>query len=425
MPPIPTSPIHFDQKTILLGLEAVYGDDTGLTLDGATALRLHDVTVSFMEVDEKEISYVKPYMGAAPTIFTAKRNKITGKLPLVGAGTSGIPCWDAVMRICGTARTQIPKTAAATIGAAVKTSGTGTFTHVPATAYSGPLDRVATLTCTTGGASGAAKFTVSAPATEYLAAYSQANVTMTTGSPFNLPGGAVITPTVGTAFVAGDVFTVSLSAPRCDYAPSSDRASHKSGAIHFRMADPGGQQQRFAMLGTRGTIKGTGEVDGFPALEVELTSLWTAPALAASVNPDFTAWSDPIEVSTTNTPVCRLFGRDLVVESFGWDAGCAVELITRVGRRAVRINDRKSTASIKAEYTGLSEWNIWTDAEARTRGALEFQHGKNAGEVVRITAPSAQMKAPKLTESKKDTMAEFQLSLLPTVADDEWLISAR
>ncbi|HYH17571.1 MAG TPA: hypothetical protein VD995_03035 [Azospirillum sp.] len=427
MPQIPSHPVHWDHKTILLALEATYGSDAGLTLDGATAIRLYDVTFTPMEVEEKELPYLKPYMGANSSIFVAKRNKLSGKLPLVGAGASGTPCWDTVMRICGTARTQVAKTASATIAAAaVKTSGDGAFTYTRTTACAGTLDRTATLTCTTGGGSGVAQFTVAAPGTEYLPAYNQTAVTMTTGSPFALPGGAVITiDAIGTPFTAGDVFTITLSAARSDYAPSSDRNNHKSGAIHFLMNDPGGQQQKFAMLGTRGAIKGMGEINGFPYLEVELTSLWTAPALAASVAPDFTVWPDPIEVSTTNTPIFRMHGNDLVVETFGWDAGNQVELVERVGRTAVRINDRKSTANIKFEYPSLGEWNIWATAEARTGGALLFQHGRNAGEVVRISAPAAQLKAPKLVESKKDTLVEVQAALLPVTGDDEWLISAR
>lgn len=430
--PVPSQPIHFDHKDILIGIEGTYGSETGVIY---IACRIWDLQATWLEAEEKELPYVLPYMGHRSAALMAKRTTLRAKVAFVGAGTaaSAIPAWDAFARACGAARQVVTKTPAATIAAAA-TPGAGTvgaFTYTRTTAYGGVFDRTVTLTCTAGGGSGAATVTVAAPAVEYLAAYEVQNVVLTTGQPVTLPsGGAVTIDAIGTNLAAGDTFTIALAAPGSTYHPSSDRAGHKSASIRILLPDPSapaGQDRLYRLLGTRGTIKAAGTVNDYPAFELELTSLFTLPVFDDEVTPDLSGWSDPIEVSEDNTVICRLFGHDLVSEQFGWDSGNTVELVERVGRKAVRINDRKSTASLKVEEPGLGDFDVLATVDARTTGVFLLQHGRAAGEVVRISAPRVQIGKPTWSDSKKDLMVDLPLRLLPTLAgggDDEWSIFA-
>lgn len=421
---IPSTPMHFDHKTILIASEETYGQDEALSF---IACRMWDVQASWLEVEEKELPYVLPHMGNRPAVFLKRRMTLSGKLALVGSGgaVDGIPAIDPFFRACGAVRSTVPPTPEATVGdsATAMNGAVGRFSHVVTEAYAGVFDRLVTLTCTVAGDSGEAVFTLSTPAVEYLPAVEQAGIIISDGDRLDLIDGAAIVPIVTQPFVVGDSFTIGLTAAGSRYRPLSDRAAHGSAALHILLPDPsavGGKMRRYAMLGTRGQIKAAGQVDDYPYFEVELTSLFAMPALANGVEPDFGRWPDPLEISTANTPLCRLFGHDLVCERFGWDAGNDVSLVQRVGRQAVRINDRKSTASLTFEEPGLGEFDLLTAAASHQRGRFLFQHGEAAGEVVRFTAPTVQLGRPAQSESQKDLVTETTMRLLPADGDDEW-----
>lgn len=423
MPPIPSTPIHFDHRTVLVAVEDDY---MVAPMGGYVPLRLWDVNITWMEAEEKELPYVLPYMGNRPSILQALRTKMTAKAALVGCAAGSTPALDPFLRAGGCTRTVIPATTAATVAATAVPGedAEGAWTYDRTAAYAGVFDRVVTLTCTTGGGSGVAAFTVSAPAVEYLPAHTEAGQVMTTATPFPLVGGAAVTPTViTTPFEAGDIYTIALTAPGTLYRPSSDRVGHKSLALHILLPDPtadDGDARLHTMVGARVAWKASAQVNDYPYLELDITSMFTLPALAAKVTPDYAGLPDPLEVNTDNTPIARLLEHDVVLETFGFDAGNTVELVERVGRKAVRINDRASTATMKFEEPGLADFPILQAAHARTSGPLLFQHGRQPGDVVRFAAPMAQLGKPAHSESKKDLMVEVPSRLLPQAGDDEW-----
>lgn len=423
----PTEPVHWDHKAIFADLETAFGAGAG-AITGANAIHLWDVNWTPLQGDKKELPYVKPYFGANASVLLNVRSMLSFKVGLVGAGAAPAPCWDAFVRASGAVRQQVMATANATIAAAaVKTSGVGAFTYTRTTLFSGVHARTATLTCTTDGGSGAAKFTVAAPATPADPAYSQTDVTMTTGAPFALPGGAVITPTaIGTDFVAGDVFTIALTPAGCTYTPLPVRAGQKSLEIVLTLPDPEDDTkvQHWRMLGGRCTLKGSGTADDYPYLEFEVLADYAAATQAPTIEPDYSAYPDPLLVNTDNTPVCRLFGHDLVLESFGFDAGIQNEYVARVGRKGARKSDAKAQLTAKVEMPSIATVDFLELANARTIGGFIVQHGVDAGEAVVISADRWQLDAPKPSDSKKDTMLDLAGSALPLTGGDDWSLFA-
>lgn len=418
---IPAIPIAWTVKDVLAALETVESVDPGLS--GADAVRLWDVKLVPLAAGKLELPYVTPYYGAKPSILTGKHATLSGKIAVAGSGTAGqAPAWDAFMQASGTVRSQVAATASATIASAASGVATphGSFTYARTTAFGGTASRTVTLTCTTGGASGSAKFTVSAPADGEVPAYSATAVTMTDASPFALPNGAVITPTVGTSFQVGDAYTIALSPARTEYRPITDRVQHKSLAVYFDIGT-----ERHKLLGSRLTMKLSGQVSAYPYWDFNLTGHYAPPETIAPITPDFSDWPDPVEISGPNTPRMSLHGHDLVIESFGMDIGNKVSFIERVGRAGARIQDRKSTFSLTAEAPLLTDADFFALAEARAVGALTFQHGVTSGGIVRIDAAKAQLDAPDQKEASNDYMLDLSGSLLPTSGDDEWTVSVR
>ncbi len=424
---MPSYPVSWDHKTVFAALETSFGAGA-VSITGADAVRLWDVTWTPMEAEDKELPYAKPFFGANASVLINRRSKLSFKVALVGAGAVSAPPWDRFLRAAGAIRTQVLKTPAATIAAtATKVSGTGAFTFARTTAYGGVHAATATLTCTTGGGSGVAAFTVTAPALGSDGAYSQTGLVMTTASPFALPGGAVITPSaIGTPFVAGDVFTIALTPAGCSYAPSSDRSGHKSLELVFDLPDPeaDGQSQRWRMLGGRCTIKANGTVDDYPYFDVEVTANYAVATTGGEIVPDYTTWPDPLVMNTDNTPLARLHGHDVVLESMGWDAGNSVEFVSRVGRRGARISDAKASLTAKIEAASVTSVDWFALCGGRAFGAFLFQHGGGAGDAVVIHAPRWQLAPPKPGESKKDYMLDLSGKAVPLTEGTDWTIFA-
>jgi hypothetical protein len=428
MSPIPSTWMHDDYKDFLVAEEEDYGVVDELIFSG---LRGWDFNPVWLEADEKELAYTMQFGGNRDFDLLAKRSTLSFKLPAVGSGgaLTGLPPWHPIARACRAQVAATPPTAAATI-AAVAVAGAGAdgvWTYARTDAYGGLFNRTVTLTCTNAGGSGVAEFTVSAPAAEYLPAYEETGAVMTTAAEFPLPGGASITPAaITTPFELGDSYTIGLTASGAVYRPASAVATHGSCAIRCFMQDPSlpeGDVRVYLMRGCRGTMKLTGAASDYPYFEVTLTSLFTEPASAAAVAVDYDeTWMDPVEVSTQNTPIRRVFGHDLIVTQFGVDFGVDAKLVSRVGREGVQALDHKASMTMTAEEPGLAEWNVMADVIARTRGAMTLQHGIVPGNALRLSSSCLRLGKPGRSAHENAVMVDLNGKFVPAAANEDWTL---
>lgn len=419
----PETPSSSNEIVIVVAEETTYGVDASPT--GADAVRIIDPNFTPLAAEKKTRNYVQPFLGGRPSTKVMERTELTGKLELCGYGpaVSRIPPQDKFLRGMGLTRTEVASTPAATIAAAAtpKVGNTGTFTYARTTAYAGLVARTAKLVCTTAGATGVAKFTVTAPAVGTIPAYSATDVTMTDAGAFALPGGAVITPTIGTAFALADEYTIALQPSEIRYQRSSDRYNHASLALYMIRA---GKRQK--MLGARGTAgKMVFPVNDNPYLEFTMVGFFLPPDVVVPPTPDYADWTDPDHVSTDNTPFFRAWGQDLVMSNFELDLGLSGGLKERVGRKVVRISNWAGRFSATVEEPDLSDIDFIAIAGNDTVGAIEFMHGTEAGSVIAITCHQAQLDAPTLQDDEGDAMMQLAGDLFPLTGDDELTIAFR
>lgn len=185
-------------ETLFFALETAYGDGGDLTTvpDGAlNAVLAQNVKVSPINGETVKRQIVQPYLGARPGVRVGQHMMIEFEIEATGAGTPGTaPAYDAILRAAGLAATAVSGLATIPAPAAIATGAVGRFAYAKTTKYAGTYARTVTLTCTTGGGSGVAEFTVAAAATPQDAAVSVLGQAMTTAAPFALIQGAVITP---------------------------------------------------------------------------------------------------------------------------------------------------------------------------------------------------------------------------------------
>ena len=407
------------KRVALAKVESTYGTDASPT-GAANAIQISAPTITPLAGGTVKRDLVRDALGADPAIHVGSHVLVGFGVEIAGAGAAGTaPAYGALLRGCAMAETAVTDVATIQDSPPTGVGGpTGTFTYTKTTKSSGLVKRTVTLTCTTGGGSGVAAFTVAAPATVFDAAYNQTAVVMTDASAFALPNGAEITPTVGTDFVTNDVFTIDLTPERVDYDPVS--ASEESVTIYFNV-----DGTRHALLGARGNVTLSFPPNDIPRYQFAFTGLWADPSETAAPTPDFSSFLTPLAVSKTNTSAFTLHGFSAVLEELSLNLGNVIEHRDRVNSEAVLRTDRQGDGQVSFEAPPVSTKNFFTIAKANTLGALQVIHGTATGNIVQIDAPKAQILEPGYGDSQGLTLIQANLLTAPDAGDDDIKISVK
>lgn len=398
-------------------LATVYGETPVVSATNGVLPRKCEVKFK-SETVQRQV--VKGYMGAAEAIPVNERFDISIELELSSSGTQGTapPCGE-FMIASGFAETAVPSGNAAltqTSPATVVGTATGTFTYTKTAAPVLTLPRTVTLACTTGGASGVAAFTVSAPATPLHTAYSATGQVMTDATPFALCNSCTITPTVGTAFVIGDTFTIKLMPPHVYYTPVSDSFGSNGGMMHF-------SRRNHIFKGARYNCKIAVDAKAIPYLSFDGMALYHGIAEELTVpTTTLTRWKKPVPVNEANTAMPLLHGYSAPMYAFSFDQGAKVNDINLPGQHEIAITDRAAdNCSITIQDPKISDWDYFAAVRDVVLGGFSFIHGTAPGAIVEFQATAAQVSDPTTTDKDGAVAAQFKLGLIPTNAGNDEL----
>lgn len=412
--------LKFRKKIILVKPEGTYAVDAVPT-GAANAILALDVEVQPLNGEALRRGVVKPYLGQVPALMVGLHSKISFGIEFAGSGVAGTPPkYGPLLRACAMAETAYTGAATIMTGPPRNVGApTGAFTYAKGAAFTGHLNRTVTLTCTTGGGSGVAQFTVAAPAIGNLAVYNQVGVVMTNAAAFALPNGATITPTVGTAFAVNDAFEIDLTAPRVEYMPVS--AGEESATTYLNI-----DGQLHKMLGCRGNVRASISSNGFPRLNFELIGLFVDPTSSAAPTPDYTGFRDPKPANAANTVLFTIHGYAAKLASLDLDLGNQVRYRGLVNSENVEMTDRAGTGRCVIDAPALTDKNFFTISKAGTRAALQYIHGLTGGDCIQIDAPQAQIEAPQYGNDQGTVTLEMPLGLIPTdTGNDELKLTVK
>lgn len=163
-----------------------------------------------------------------------------------------------------------------------------------------------------------------------------------------------------------------------------------------------------------------------PRIRWTVTGLWEAPGDQPPATPVFTAWKQPLIVTSANTPVFQIDGTDLVLRRLALNIGNQVEPRLLVGREAIEITDKRETIEATVEATPLAYFDPFDLAKKGEDGGLvplALTHGLDAGNIVSLNAPACQLQRPAGFEQQQG-VAEWPLRLvpLPNAGDDQFSI---
>jgi len=416
--------ISMNTAVLLAQLESIYNTSPD-ALAAADAVLIKNMTAVPLTGDRKERNLVRPYYGANPGKLAKQHGTMQFTTEAAGAGVTALdagtaPAFGKLLRAAGCAQTTIAP--AATIAASPPTGvggPTGAFTYAAADPYEGIVDRLVTLTCTTGGASATAEFTVAAPAVFHLAAYNQTGVVMTDAAPFALPGGATITPTVGTPFDIGDEFTIQLRAPGTLYTPVS--TGFESIEAFFQY---GPNRHRFG--GIRGNVTLNAPADDYFDMTFDMMGLPGTRSSEALPTVDFSAFQDPLLVSDDNSPFVSFGGYEVAYRSFNFNVGQNTAIRSLVGQKKARQNGRSGSGTLVFEALDLATVDFFTSLSDGDYLPFELIHGLTRGEIVQLSMPRLQLTAAPYQDEEGAAMFSMSVVAVPSDAgNDEFTLAIK
>ncbi|GAB4198014.1 MAG: hypothetical protein OHK0024_36880 [Thalassobaculales bacterium] len=389
------------------------------------AMLVRDLSINPLQGDQIELNYARPYFGSRPSRLVKRHARVSGKFDLASAGSAAViagtaPGWGIMAR--SAALGEVIRAAAATVATTKTASGTptGAFTYVQAAAYTGVVDRLVTIACTTPGDSATAAFTVSSPAVAHLPAHSATGQVMTTGAAFALLGGATITPTVTTPFAEGDTWTIWLRAAGAAYSPVTTGQDVVDAYVQWG-------PNRHLLAGMRGGGQFVLPANAWPDFEYEGLALYSAPTSESAPTLDTTRFIEPQPVEFGATVYARLGGIDLALTRAALQIGNSVVNRSLPGRREIRVNDRQSKLELTFEAMSVADRNFIADLAAGSTLAFELLHGTAQGEAIHLSCPRCQIESGgDYADEESSTVQSFTFRLLPSDSgNDEFVLSAR
>lgn len=202
------------------------------------------------------------------------------------------------------------------------------------------------------------------------------------------------------------------------YNPISDNIS--SCTIYFWMGT-----QKFAIVGCRGNIEFTTDIQTFVKGKATFTGIMAMPVDAAMPAAVLTMFQTPVAVETETF--------ELVLDAYNLNAkGVTLQLNNDVKMhegseaREVIINDRKPGGTIRCYDPGVAAKDLWALARAGEPVELSYTVQPAAsptGRILVVSAPKVQLELPKFTELDGARGLEIPFVALPDAGNDELTIS--
>ena len=416
-----TDEISMNTAVLFAQMEDVYNTSPD-ALAAADAVLIKNLTAVPLTGTRVERQVVRPYYGAYPGQLAAQHGTMQFTTEAAGAGETALdagtaPAFGKLLRTSGWAQTiRAPATTIAASPPTEVDTPDGSFTYAAGDPYEGIVDRLVTLTCTTGGGSGVAAFTVSAPAVAHIAAYNQTGVVMTDATAFALPGGATITPTVGDAFTMGDVFTIQLLAPGSFYSLVS--TGFESCEAYFQY---GPNRHRYG--GIRGNVTLNAAADAYFDMQFDYMGLPGTFSSETLPTVDFSAFQDPLLLSNDNTPYVSLGGFECVLRSYNVNVGQNAAVRSLVGSKKIRMNGRQASGSVLLEAPDLASKDYFASLKDGSIQSFELIHGLTRGQIVHLTS-RLQLTGLRYQDEDGAAMLAADVAMIPSDAGNDELTLA-
>jgi hypothetical protein len=181
---------------------------------------------------------------------------------------------------------------------------------------------------------------------------------------------------------------------------------------------------RHLFTGSRGTATLNLAVGEIPKISFEFMGIYNTAAKGTPLTPSFANQAAPVAVNSQSTTGVTAFGFSGCMESFSLDlanenifrqlAGCT---------QRVLITDRAPSGELVIEApligSGAGEKDFFALVSAQTLGAIGWQHGQTAGNIVTFNAPTCNLGSPSLPDSDGVQMLGLPFMPVPSSAGND------
>ena len=183
------------------------------------------------------------------------------------------------------------------------------------------------------------------------------------------------------------------------------------------------------VTGCRGTATFNLNAGEIPKISFQMMGIYNAVTAASAATPTFDNQADPVVVNSVNTTAVSAFSFSACLESFSLDLGNETPFRQLAGcTQEVLITERAPSGeiSIEAPIVGSSagQKDFFAAVSAQTLGAITWQHGQTAGNIVTFNAPTCNLDSPSYADSDGVMMLNLPFMPIPTSAgNDEMTIT--
>ena len=453
------------------------------TIAGSDAVETFGVDLTPAEVTSQPKEFDRQFFGAVKDIPVSTRTMVNFSAFLSGAGTAGNePRVGRFLRGCGYSQSsgasgtmyagnQAPSASTKSItGAASGTDGTdltvgsshgynaGEWVTVTGTTdYNGTWEILSTGSTTieieatyTSSQSGSADvpgengdiYYRTASGSNAGKAYTHNGTSWSTSSSddYTVPSGASIStsssiPTGGsdndvhfqTGLVGGWIWQRNSGAWRRDESAVGYSYWPVSGSFASMVIRAEVDQLMSVVRGCRGGMTFGFSAEELPRIDCQFQGLYSAMASVSTLTPSFGNQADPVGVNNENTPLCQLFGTDVVMSQMNVNLNSQVQYFNDPGREAVEIMDRAPSGQLVMELDSVISTNNFPDLAAQgSEGEFIARHGTVAGNIFDAVMPRVQIMNPTITDGNGRLMLQCDLKVLPSsLGNDELILRFR
>lgn len=209
-----------------------------------------------------------------------------------------------------------------------------------------------------------------------------------------------------------------------DPGPASVTYSPVSSSFSSVTLDFNADGNKHLVTGCRGTATINLNAGEIPKISFQMMGIYNAVTAASAVTPTFANQADPVVVNSVNTTSVSAFSFSACLESFSLDLANETPFRQLAGcTQQVLITQRAPSGEISIEApivgSGAGQKDFFAAVSAQTLGAITWQHGQTAGNIITFNAPTCNLDSPSYADSDGVMMLNLPFMPIPSSSGND------
>ena len=172
--------------------------------------------------------------------------------------------------------------------------------------------------------------------------------------------------------------------------------------------------------GCRGTASLSLKTGEIPKISFEFMGIYNAAAASAASTPTFDNQSAPVIANAQNTTAVSAFSFSSCMEEFTMALNNNTPFRQLMGcSQQIPVTDRLPSGEITIESPALGSKDFFGLVSGQTQGAITWQHGQTAGNIITFNAPTCSLGNPSYADSDGVMMLKMPYTPIPSSSGND------